>query len=161
MSIIYEALKKVERSVTLSPASSAPALGKPASRPHFFWYLAFFFLLGACAIGVVFHFILAQSQPKLPTIATINPVPVIAKKPEPRPAPTVVAAPEPKIEEPPVSYLTLNGVFFSNGEGYALINNEIVKEGDTIDGAQVVKVNADGVRLKRKDQEINLRVNKR
>jgi len=48
-------------------------------------------------------------------------------------------------ETPPV--FTLNGVFFSGNEGYALINNRIVKQGDKIDGATVVQIFLDEVDL--------------
>ena len=44
--------------------------------------------------------------------------------------------------------LVLNGVFFSENQGYALINNRILKEGDTIDGVIVERISLDGVELK-------------
>jgi hypothetical protein len=59
------------------------------------------------------------------------------------------ASVETKIEtqkESPPSF-TLNGVFFSGAEGYALINNRIVKKGDKIDGATVIQVLLDEVDL--------------
>ena len=43
--------------------------------------------------------------------------------------------------------LVLNGIFFSENQGYALINNRIVKEGDTVDGAIVDRISLDGVDL--------------
>jgi len=41
----------------------------------------------------------------------------------------------------------LNGVFFSKNEGYALINNKVVKQGDSVEGIKVRKVNLDDVEL--------------
>ena len=41
----------------------------------------------------------------------------------------------------------LSGVFFSQNEGYALINNQIVKEGDVISGVTVKRISLDEVEL--------------
>nr|MBC8436521.1 hypothetical protein [Candidatus Omnitrophota bacterium] len=44
--------------------------------------------------------------------------------------------------------LVLNGIFFSQDEGYyALVNNKIVKVGDDIDGAKVRHIDFDNVEL--------------
>jgi type II secretory pathway component PulC len=50
----------------------------------------------------------------------------------------------------------LNGVFFSENGGCALINNQIVKEGDHIEGATVVRIALEGVELKLEDSVIKL-----
>ncbi len=52
--------------------------------------------------------------------------------------------------------LMLNGLFFSGKLGYALINNQIVKEGDTIEGAKVVQISLRSVILKFGDSKIVL-----
>jgi hypothetical protein len=57
-----------------------------------------------------------------------------------------------------VTPYVLNGVFFSDDKGYALINNEIVEEGNIIDAATVVKINTDGVELKIKDKTVRLSI---
>jgi predicted transcriptional regulator len=41
----------------------------------------------------------------------------------------------------------LNGVFFSKDQGYALINNKVVKQGDSVEGVKIKKVNLDDVEL--------------
>lgn len=42
---------------------------------------------------------------------------------------------------------TLNGIFFSGNEGYALINNQIVKAGEEIDGALLREIDKDEVKI--------------
>ncbi|MBM3255779.1 MAG: hypothetical protein FJZ08_05705 [Candidatus Omnitrophica bacterium] len=70
----------------------------------------------------------------------------------PPPGQIEIAAPQKKSP----SELTLSGIFFSEQIGYALINNQIVKEGDKISGATVVRISLDGVDLKYEDSAINL-----
>ena len=41
----------------------------------------------------------------------------------------------------------LNGIFFTDGSGYAIINNRVVKVADEISGATVKRINVDSVEL--------------
>ncbi|MCX5712712.1 MAG: general secretion pathway protein GspB [Candidatus Omnitrophica bacterium] len=50
-------------------------------------------------------------------------------------------------EESKTPKLVLSGVFFSQVSSYAIINNQIVKEGDTIEGVVVKRINQDDVLL--------------
>jgi len=50
----------------------------------------------------------------------------------------------------------LNGVYFSGDKGYALINNQILEEGDSIGDAIVEKITLDFVELKVKDKPVRL-----
>ena len=52
-------------------------------------------------------------------------------------APTVVATSG--------GMLVLNGIFFSQEEGYALVNNHIVKVGDKVGGALVKRIDVNEV----------------
>lgn len=62
------------------------------------------------------------------------------------PSPTL----KPQLEEPVVEtalpqkklppILSLSGIFFDEKQPYALINNQIVKQGDIIEGAKVVRI---------------------
>jgi hypothetical protein len=54
--------------------------------------------------------------------------------------------------------LVLNGIFASEAGSYALINNRIVREGETISGAKVVRIYANKVELNAFGKEIILRV---
>ncbi|RKY29442.1 MAG: hypothetical protein DRP74_08805 [Candidatus Omnitrophota bacterium] len=66
--------------------------------------------------------------------------------------------PNEKISSPrkEASGLSLNGIFFSDGEYLALINDRMVKVGDYIGKAQVVKIEPDGVEVKFKDSTLRL-----
>ncbi|MFA5156265.1 MAG: hypothetical protein WC532_02585 [Candidatus Omnitrophota bacterium] len=57
--------------------------------------------------------------------------------------------------------LVLNGVVFSPGSSYALINNRIVKEGDKIEGITVVRIAQDIVELQDGDKSFKLTSNVR
>jgi hypothetical protein len=52
----------------------------------------------------------------------------------------------------------LNGVYFSGDKGYALINNQILEEGDTIGEATVEKISLESVELKIKDKTVRLTI---
>lgn len=52
--------------------------------------------------------------------------------------------------------LVLNGVFFSQNQGYALINNQIVKEGDMVEGARVLRIGLEEVELELEGLTIKL-----
>ncbi len=60
------------------------------------------------------------------------------------------------IKEKPRVSLVLNGVFFSEDEGYALINNQIVKVGDVVDGATVKRIDLNEVELETAGSTIKL-----
>jgi len=79
-------------------------------------------------------------------------VPLIKALPSPTPSPALPVEKEEKAAE----LLKLNGIFFSGSDGYALINNQIVKAGDELAGAVVLRITLDGVELKRGDKTINL-----
>lgn len=55
-----------------------------------------------------------------------------------------------------VNPFILNGVYFSGDKGYALINNQILEEGDSIGEAIVEKITLDFVELKVKDKTVRL-----
>jgi len=52
--------------------------------------------------------------------------------------------------------LVLNGIFFSGEEGYALINNQIVKAGEVVNGATVREINKEDVTLEAKGETFKL-----
>ena len=96
----------------------------------------------------------------------INPAPVkelIPVAPLP-PAPPVVIE-KIKIKKPilPKKYvklpsLSLSGITKGRGESLAVINNRVVGMGDNVQGAIVVKIDADSVSLLYQDQEFILRI---
>lgn len=72
------------------------------------------------------------------------------------PPPSVVSGSRKESKEP----LILNGIFFSQEEPYALINNQIVKETETIGGATVKRIKVDEVELERQGSIITLKKSK-
>ena len=63
--------------------------------------------------------------------------------------PILVVTPGPTLEEnktPQVNFV-LSGIFFSDNDSYALVNNKIVRENDSVDGATVKTITANTVEL--------------
>lgn len=160
MSIIYEALKKVEKNQAAEPAvvqkkqSSKTAKTSPAVRP----YLLYVFL--ACVLVFALNLTLQNKNPKQ---ASIHPVkqPVSAstsaeKAQQPLKAVEPLPAPKKGISE----LLILNGVFFSGKEGYAIINNQIVKKGDVVEGALIKKIELGLVEVEYEGKIVVLKQNK-
>ena len=55
---------------------------------------------------------------------------------------------EPPTTDKKLPSFYLNGIFFSDGEYLALINDQLVQTGDFIEGAQIQKIDSDGVDIK-------------
>lgn len=138
MSIIYDALKKVEiskRRDELGPESDKRPKRKTKS------YLLFILAVcvGLFAASILYEWLTpkislksAENKQVMPVVDTGAPAPVETKAITPEAA---------------LPALALNGVFFSEDEGYALINNRIVKKGDRIEGATVMKISMEEVDL--------------
>jgi len=179
MSIIYDALKKVEEKVegqNLAVSTDAKILQK--DKPDFKKLSLYLLVLisGLVAANFLFNILssrrsvskdLAQAKPN--NVATqkssgnvaamVKPAAVSA----PDKSPAVVAQPQSQsesqelvVQEPTAPELVLNGVFFSDEGGYALINNRIVKEGDSIEGVKLVKIYADSVEMDNHGSKIKL-----
>lgn len=140
MSIIYDALKKVEQS------ANGKNITTKITEDDKKQYLRNYLLYGAVVLLGVFtaslFFSLFSKKPIPPKL----PLPA----PAPSPLPMAVTA-TPALEQevkPREASFVLNGIFFSENEGYALINNRIVKIGDEIEGATVVRITSDQVELK-------------
>jgi hypothetical protein len=151
MSIIYDALKKVQK--TTKDQKPPEVSRRPRQKTGFSQYLIYALIIcvGAFAGKVFFEFI---SPAK-----TSQPV----EKNQPKPLPVVIEPPKEEIKQPrqaepvqPKVEFILNGVFFSQGQGYALINNQISKVGDMVDGAFVSNITIEGVQLTRQDETISL-----
>lgn len=156
MSIIYDALKKVEKT---SGAEKADKSKKP-------YYKVYFFYILIAAVGILlanafFNFISGSLRPgQKITPINISPPP---KQSPPPPVPSPIA-PEAELQPQQSGVVgkqlapqwILNGIFFSENEGYALINNQIVRQGDTISGATVVKISSNEAELSFADSVIKL-----
>lgn len=152
MSIIYDALKKVEESHNITSTAKTNKEGKRQNKIYLLLINVFVVCSGIFIASIFWRFL---TKP----LPTNNMVP----KNLPR---IIKETPKVNLEtKPPVSAetkeeiknnLVLNGVFFSGDEGYALINNQIVKEGDLIAGAVVKRISLDEIELESEGSIIKL-----
>lgn len=175
MSIIYEALKKVEKST--APQKTDTERSRRLKPKIFLLYILlvcagifianifFNFLAGVSKVSINSPIVKVQqtqtTKSQAPVLSWELPTPESSKKeiplPEVKKASLPVVVDTKRQSEPE---LTLNGVFFSQEEGYALINNRIVKEGDLVEGAVVKRIALDEVELDFQGSVIKLNSNK-
>lgn len=139
MSIIYDALKKVETSQANDAKTKIDKGVK--SKPKIYLLYALMICLGLFMANIFYGW-LSQKKPadkKEPYLAPTPPTAALETN--------VSVEVEMETQKESLPAFTLNGVFFSGGEGYALINNRIVKKGDKIGGATVVQIFLDEVEL--------------
>ena len=164
MSIIYDALKKVGPKVEESNIGSQQFKTNKKPKPKFYIYLIYLLVLcgGFFAAHLLFKFIfpegeLTAKKETKPTVAvplqtspTITPQPDIAPKslPETPPSSNDNLLLPPETQERTTPLFVVSGIFFSENQGFAIINDRVVKEGDLIEGAKVERISADGVKLK-------------
>ncbi len=172
MSIIYDALKKVGKSLHQAQAQKEKNLPLPTFKIKIYLTYALIIFLGVVAAKIFFDLFIPSAEIKtadfptaqkasLAKIVTTIPAAVNTQAPAltgpPMPTKESTVASPPKEEQRPLlPALVLNGVFFSEEKGYALINNRIAKEGDNVEGATVEKVTLEGVKLKFQNTTINL-----
>lgn len=173
MSIINEALKKAgkEKEYThsvpvLQVIKSAPEMGAPAKKPSFNWGPLFVILVLLLITGPIvaplfstpfkrgelIHSEFMVSQQKEVS------APVPASTPAPRQflieeSPLFQSA-VPLPANPPA--LNLSGIMRSPSDAYCIINNKIVKMGESIEGARLIRVESDHVVLDFKGREITV-----
>ncbi len=181
MSIIYEALKKVEKSQNPPQApqtETPPAPPKKSLAQQVKTGLILILVLasGIFVANLLFNLLHQLALRSHDTKVTVQPqktpppvIPHPAKTEEVKKLPEEItsSAPEPaplenvqgsilatrkneqKSESAPK--LVLNGIFSSNGQSYALINNHILKEGDSINGAIIKRISPAGVDIESAD----------
>lgn len=147
MSIIYDALKKVEKAAV---TQNNPSPRNKADYKSYFLYILIA-VLGIIAASLFFNFIPAFFKKTTPPKVT-------APLPPPPQEQPVALVPVPEVPAPPHEppQFTLNGIFFSEGQGYALINNQIVRQGDEISGAIVESIAENEVELTFRGSTIKL-----
>lgn len=148
MSIIHDALKKIEG---LHPGSSKDKIdNNPKFKLRVYGVYALVVCLGLFITNIFFKLL---SKPSVDSNAPILSYDSPGQKPLLQAIPPIPAEDK---DGPSAPSFILNGVFFSEEEGYALINNRIVKEGDKIEGATVVTVTLDEVKLDLEGSTIRL-----
>lgn len=151
MSIIYDALKKIEgiQHKGMKEIAAGPSSRKP--KPYLLAVLAVCIL--AFAANIFYGRVSGVAKPVIQeNLPGPLPVPAITPLPEEPPIESKTG----DIEEEAPPELVLSGIFFSGNEGYALINERIMREGDEINGAVVTKILIDGVELEFKGKAIKL-----
>ncbi|MDP2928094.1 MAG: hypothetical protein Q8N80_04790 [Candidatus Omnitrophota bacterium] len=151
MSIINEALKKTEEYLQKNAAKDNLLAPKPAGAKPFLLYILI--LLAGLSLG---NFIFNLLSHELQTTQTqkLNALPVIQTTNSP-PAAALPSQP-PEEKKPAELNFVLNGIFFSDNDGYALVNNQIVRENDYVDGAKVGLITTNTVELDNAGQRITL-----
>ncbi len=148
MSIIYEALKQAEgvnNKTETQPAKKAKNL------PIIYLISGVVAVTGIFMANILFGVFTKPAQTN--TAVSALKAPVVTQGAVKQ----AVVLPQTK---PPASLpsLVLSGIFFSEDQGYALINNRIVKEGDLIDGAVLVRVSLNEVELKSQDSDTTIKL---
>jgi len=158
MSIINEALKKTEESIQKSATKeTAKPNKKPKSKPHLFYILIFIGSLFLCSLifTIIKRNIVPASAPEPLKTALINKESQIAPI-----LPVADPSTFPEEQTKPERKFILNGIFFSNNGGYALVNNQIVRENDLVDGAKVEKITINSVELNNEGKTVTLSTNR-
>lgn len=159
MSIIYDALKKAQETIDIGSKVQVAAKerhSKSNVRPYLLYTLA------VCLVLFLGNIVLTASrEPAKPSALPV------AKKPDVTPPPVVQEAgqaqPQPLQTQSVSDYkkeakesFVLNGIFFAEDQGYALINNHIVKAGDAVDEAIVKQISQDEVELEVSGKTVKL-----
>ena len=155
MSIINEALKKTEEHLQMKTAQNNPL--PPKSCNHKSYLLYILILLAGLFIGNLIFNLLKHTSKDNPRQkpSPVNNTLAVTPAAQPPLAPVLSNPPE----ETPLPVKTgfiLNGIFFSDNDGYALINNQIVRVNDYVDGACVREITASNVQLDNAGQTITL-----
>jgi type II secretory pathway component PulC len=161
MSIINEALKKTEE--TIQRKLNQESI-KPDTKRDLKAYLLYFFIfvIGLFLSSLIFASInhkvktpQARGAPEAKTTLIIE-----KKLKENKILPAVAPLVFPEKQDKPKKDFILNGIFFSDNDGYALVNNQIVRENDSVDGAKVEKITANTVGLNNHGEVITLYTNR-
>jgi len=144
MSIINEALKKTEEYIHTKAADKIQPQKTKLSAKLFLIY-ALILLSGLFLSHVIFKLLghkVVKTQPEKEITAVVQTQQATLPAPLPvKPAPLIEVQ-----KKPEVSFI-LNGIFFSDNDGYALVNNQIIREDDSVDGAKVIKITPNSVEL--------------
>ncbi len=151
MSIIYDALKKVERSGQLiAPVKTE----KSVSRRRIFLVYALVVVSGIM-LAKAFWWKFTGLISRNPEVSLAAKPPEEVKKIAPLQTSSVLDY-NPAPAAPESRPFVLNGIFFSGEEGYALINNQVVKAGDLVNGALVKSISQEAVELDSEGEVIKL-----
>jgi len=159
MSIIYDALKKVEKNVSEQPSpDKEKSIEDKITRRKLLLIYILVVCIGLLVANLSYSYLTSFKNKSFAITKKIDKViaktKAIPKKALPgKTGPAVSSARKEPSEAQP---FVLSGIFFSQNEGYAIINNNIVKNGDNVGGAVVKKVGLDEVELEQEGKTIKL-----
>ncbi|MFA4888197.1 MAG: hypothetical protein WC628_01300 [Candidatus Omnitrophota bacterium] len=148
MSIIYDALKKVENSKNNKFKTVIPAAGLKKVNSYFIY--AAVVVLGLFVGNLFLSFLTPKEfrPAKLKPIAEAPKAPDAASTSNLGAPSNKTAALAPQVKTEPQQYdFNLDGVFFSGDTAFALINDQVVQRGDIVSGALIRKISLDSVEL--------------
>ncbi|MDD5594893.1 MAG: type II secretion system protein N [Candidatus Omnitrophica bacterium] len=157
MSIIYDALKKVEPGLKVENK-------KILNTKPIFIYLGIV-VIGLLVAQVLFKFFTPAAVPAAKLKVNVTALKTAQQAPQQQvlsQTQTQQTSPQAQQIQPqppePVAMpsLVLNGIFFTGNDGYCLINNQILKVGDEIEGVVVEKIKEQEVELSNKGTTIKL-----
>lgn len=152
MSIINEALKKTEQHLKKNTANDQP-LPTRRARPKPYLLYILILLAGFALSNSIFRLL----QHKIKTIQAPNKnAAAVDQIINPPPFLPILPSPPPQEHKPAETSFVLNGIFFSDNDGYALVNNQIVRKNDFVDGAKVSLITANSVQLDNATETITL-----
>ncbi|MDD5128988.1 MAG: hypothetical protein PHO40_04990 [Candidatus Omnitrophica bacterium] len=154
MSIINEALKKTEESIQKNSIQGTDGGNKkPGRKPYLFYLLIF--IVGLFLSSLIFSLI--KSKVEKPALAE-PPVKTASISEKQIQIGQPLSAIKPEEQEKPEKKFILNGIFLSDNKGYAIINSQIAKEGDSIEGVKVEKITENTVELNNEGKTISLSI---
>lgn len=140
MSIIYDALKKAQSHFTFS----SPEQKKPGA---LLWIGVALIFLGFLGCGFALMLVINSANQK----TVVKLVPPQKQAEEKKPILNI-----PMIFKSENQQLVLNGIITMEGEYLALINNQILKEGDYVQNMRIISITKDRVELYSKGKLILL-----
>ena len=170
MSIIHEALKKVQNSLQdkisspprvggAEPLTVAPAEGGTKNGPKSGWKVIVLVLSVVAVLTAGYVYRQGASSPAphpvVPKIGPPSPIQVNAV-PAPVPEPKTEAKPEPKPEH--TDTLNIHGIMSDPNGNVVLIDNGIYAEGDEVQGVKIIKISLDGIVILKDGKEETIRV---
>lgn len=159
MSIIHEALKKVQNSLQdkisspprlggAEPLTVVPAEGEAKSGAKGGWK-TLVLVLSAVAV-LTAGYVYRQGRYEPPPPVQVNAAPV------PQPEPKTETKPEPKPEH--ADTLNIHGIMSDPNGNVVLIDNGIYAEGDEVRGVKIMKISLDGIVVLKDGKEETIRV---
>ena len=181
MSIIHEALKKVQNSLqdkisspprvggaeplTVAPASTeGRSASDGKSGPKSGWKIIVLVLSAVAILTAGYMYRQGASSALPPSVPKIGSPPPVQINAAPAPVPASAPVPEPKTEAKPepkpehADTLNIHGIMSDPNGNVVLIDNGIYAEGDEVQGVKIIKISLDGIVILKDGKEETIRV---